>query len=275
MLKDNTIAITGLTEEGLKETEIVIPETLGDKTVKEIRENAFKDNSTLQTLSMPDTIEKIGKSAFQGCENLSSIRLSPNIEVIEDATFLNDGSLKSLILPKKLKTIDRRAFFGSGITELVIPESVESIKEGVIAFCDVETIIFEGDNDIEIVSGAFMQAPKLKRVILPANLSKIEAQLFDKCPCLHDIEIPKMVTEIKGFAFGECTSLESIEIPSRVKNISIWAFRECTNLSITIPETVESITDPYRENPFLNVKLVRLPSKFKSVITGAIRTEYY
>ena len=62
---------------------------------------------------------------------------------------------------------------------------------------------------------------------------------------------------------------------SRVKNISIWAFRECTNLSITIPETVESITDPYRENPFLNVKLVRLPSKFKSVITGAIRTEYY
>ena len=68
MLKDNTIAITGLTEEGLKETEIVIPETLGDKTVKEIRENAFKDNSTLQTLSMPDTIEKIGKSAFQGCE---------------------------------------------------------------------------------------------------------------------------------------------------------------------------------------------------------------
>ena len=50
--------------------------------------------------------------------------------------------------------------------------------------------------------GAFMQAPKLKRVILPANLSKIEAQLFDKCPCLHDIEIPKMVTEIKGFAFS-------------------------------------------------------------------------
>ena len=49
-----------------------------------------------------------------------------------------------------------------------------------------------------IVSGilnvcAFMQAPKLKRVILPANLSKIEAQLFDKCPCLHDIEIPKIV----------------------------------------------------------------------------------
>lgn len=53
------------------DSELVIPETYDDYTVKEIGANAFKNNTILTSVVIPDTVVKIGSSAFAGCSDFT------------------------------------------------------------------------------------------------------------------------------------------------------------------------------------------------------------
>ena len=57
--------------------EIVIPNTISvdgtDYTVTAIDNNAFKDNTVLTTVTIPETVSAIGDGAFAGCSSLSAI----------------------------------------------------------------------------------------------------------------------------------------------------------------------------------------------------------
>lgn len=59
------------------ETECVIPEKVNhdgsDYIVTAIDNNAFKDNTVLTTVTIPETVSAIGDGAFAGCSNLSAI----------------------------------------------------------------------------------------------------------------------------------------------------------------------------------------------------------
>ena len=52
---------------------LTIPETVQNMTVTEIGESAFENNSTLESIDLPDTITVIGKKAFKNCSNLKSM----------------------------------------------------------------------------------------------------------------------------------------------------------------------------------------------------------
>ena len=52
---------------------VVIPEVVDGKTVTQIGEGAFEENTALESIDLPDTITIIGKRAFKGCSNLSQM----------------------------------------------------------------------------------------------------------------------------------------------------------------------------------------------------------
>ena len=52
---------------------VVIPETVNEMTVTKIGNSAFENNTTIQSIDLPDTITVIGQRAFAGCSSLSSM----------------------------------------------------------------------------------------------------------------------------------------------------------------------------------------------------------
>ena len=119
-----------------------------------------------------------------------------------------------------MTSIGNDVFIGcSGLTSIIIPESVTSIG-----------------------SSAFSQCTSLTSVTIPNGVTSIGDYTFQGCSGLTSVTIPNGVTNIGASAFSQCTGLTSITIPENVTSIGNYAFQNCSGLnSITIPENVTSI----------------------------------
>jgi hypothetical protein len=114
--------------------------------VDTICENAFYENSILETVVIPESDKEIGLGAFASCKNLEHIELPRSLEIIKGAerqgrlrgVFEGCKNMKNIILPDGLKEIGAYAFARSGLTSVSIPEGV--IKVGEMAFCGINAV---------------------------------------------------------------------------------------------------------------------------------------
>lgn len=119
-------------------------------TITCIEEMAFFGCENLTSIVLPDSVTSVGKSAFMYCE-LASLHIPDNVTEIGDRAF--DDSLipaynahifanlpHSIIgeysVPDGIKTITAGAFSHRKITSVVIPASVEMIREAAFSGCE-------------------------------------------------------------------------------------------------------------------------------------------
>ena len=226
---------------GYEGTSITIPDS-----VTSIGGYAFHYCSGLTSVTIPDSVTSIGEYAFYDCTSLESI-IIPFVGATKDGTSnthfgyifgastysYNDDyvptSLKEVIITGGT-SIDDYAFDGcSGLTSVIIPDSVTSIGEFAFASCKGLTEITIPDSVTNIANNAFA-ASGLKSIRLPNGLESISSQLFYNCSSLTSITIPDGVTSIESYAFYECTGLTSITIPDSVTSIGYEAFYGCYSL---------------------------------------------
>ena len=62
-----------------------------------VGENAFKGNTALTSVSVPDGVVKIGAGAFEGCSNLMTIIIGVDVANIGDKAFANIGTSTKLL----------------------------------------------------------------------------------------------------------------------------------------------------------------------------------
>ena len=86
--------------------------------LKAIERSSFHDNTTITSVSIPDSCKYIDDYAFSDCHNLQKIKLGNNIEQLGWGCFFNDNKLLSITLPRSMQSIDLGTFNGSGITEI-------------------------------------------------------------------------------------------------------------------------------------------------------------
>ena len=114
------------------------------------------------------------------------------------------------------------------LTDIVIPS----------VFSEIEGKVDKDGNGI----GVFFACKKLKSVIIPNSVTKIEVAAFARCNSLTNINIPNSVTEIGGGAFRDCHSLTNVTIPDSVTEIGLGAFTDCHSLTnVIIPNSVTKI----------------------------------
>ncbi len=137
--------------------------------VTEIGEGAFKDNNSLVSIELyPEAghITIIGARAFKGCTGLSEIVLPVGLRYIEEETFSGSG-LTEITIPASVESIGDYAFAGcSGLTEITIPASVESIGENAFEGCNENLIIYVPEDNVDFYRDLL---PAYAAIILPES----------------------------------------------------------------------------------------------------------
>lgn len=125
------------------------------------------------------------------------------------------------------------------LTEVSIPEAViiEGIQYAVTSVADrafygckeLESVEFP--DSVEDIGGfVFCNCENLRKVKLPAELTKVNSCTFEGCKSLEQIEIPDSVTMIGDWAFLNCEKLRAIDLPSGLKTLKGGAFQGCASL---------------------------------------------
>jgi hypothetical protein len=92
----------------------------------------------------------------------------------------------------------------------------------------------------------FLDCSGLESVILPANISEVDAGCFQNCVNLKSVVLPESSVKmsVRDYVFDGCRSLESLDMPERIIFIGNGSFRGCTGLkSMTVPSYAGSIGD--------------------------------
>ena len=102
-----------------------------------IGESAFSGLINLTTLSLSNGLTRIGRHAFSACRSLTEIILPQTVERIYDEAFYACTSLEFLIFNQdsQLIEIGNHVFYGCNLQNVVLPESLTTIGDGVFESC--------------------------------------------------------------------------------------------------------------------------------------------
>lgn len=229
------------------DTVVVIPPKISSWPVTKIGEDAFQDNTTITSVTIPASVTEIGSNAFAGCTNLTSVNyegdwsnltiqsgnpavqdaanaplfdfeFTPDNTAVIVTNYKYNGAAADVTIPSRYKgkpvtTIGHAAFFNSAVTSVTIPDSVTSISDSAFINCPQLTNISIPNSVTYIGFSAFSSCTSLKSITLPSSLSFISGALFLGCSQLTTIHIPVSVTSIGNNAFADCPSLMTVTYP--------------------------------------------------------------
>ena len=233
-------------------TSITIP-----NSVTTIGYSAFYKCSGLSSIVIPNSVTSIGGAAFSGCSGLTSISIGNSVTNIKEEAFQGCSRLTSVNISdmaawcsivfsdsysNPLSKAKSLYLNGEKVTNLIIPNSVTSIKNYAFYGCSSLTSITIPNSVTSIGSDALAGCSSLTNITIPNSVTSIANHAFDGCSGLTSITIPNSVTSIGSYAFFCSSSLTSITIPNSVTSIGSYAFTVCSSLtSITIPNSVTYI----------------------------------
>ena len=236
-------------------------------SVTSIRYDAFRDCSSLTSVTIPNSVTSIGSSAFYDCSGLTSVTIPNSVTSIGEYAFFDTawynnqpnglvyagkvaykykGTMPantSISLNEGTLSITSSAFSGySGLTSISIPNSVTSIGSSAFYGCSGLTSVTIGNGVTSIGGYAFYNCVSLQKVIIEdiAAWLKISFSGADANPLYYahhlysdenteitNLVIPDGVTRIGGSAFLDCSDLTSVTIPNSVTSIGGSAFEGC------------------------------------------------
>lgn len=165
------------------------------------------------------------------------------------SAFTNLSDLRAVVITPAITSLGAGCFNSTGITGLVVPNSVSSITTSTAAY-----------------------SPRLRYVSLPASVTSIGGSgPFEACGSLRILTVPDGTTTISGGFLSRCAGLQRVSLPSTLTAVP-GAFSMCgALLRIDIPEGVTSVAN-YACQSAVSMLEITLPSTVTSIGTGAFST---
>ena len=237
-VNNGTITITGYTGPGGM---VTIPGTLNNLAVTSLGDFAFYENSSLTSVTIPNSVTSIGGAAFAFCTSLTSVTIPDSVTSIGASAFVYCSSLASVTMGNGITSIPEDAFSATSLTSVKIPNSVTSIGDG--AFEDTSLTSITIPNSVTTIGDdAFDLCGSLTNAIIPNSVTSIGSGGFSGTS-LISVTIPNSITSIADDAFAGCSHLTKVTIPNSITSIGDDAFENTSLTSITIPNSVTSIGD--------------------------------
>ena len=195
-----------------------IPSKIDGYTVTKIGDYVFSEETSVLSITIPDTVTEIGAAAFRGCCNAKTINLG-----------------------KSIKKLGMYAFAGTAISKIVFPDSITTMDEAILSGCTSLKSITLSSNITEIPT-YFCNSTAIEDIIIPEGVETIKGTAFFECRSLKTVYAPSTLKYIYDSSFDGDTSLKNIYLPEGFKSFGQQAFRNCKSLEvITFPSTVTSV----------------------------------
>ena len=183
------------------DAELALPQSCnGENYVIEV--DVFKNNTSITSITIPNSVTSIGERAFYGCSGLKTVINYSNL------TFSKGSSDYGYV-----------AYYANKVIN-----ASKCLIEG--------DFIFDKIDGVNTLIAYWGNATEL---ILPADCNGesyvIGNYAFYGCSDLTSIEIPNSVTSIGNYAFKDCKNIETLYISSAINSIGDEAFAGCDNIS--------------------------------------------
>ena len=227
------------------------------KYLKTIDSGAFSRCQNLQSVTIPSGVETV--RGFQECPNLKSVVIKSGVKAIDSYAFYKCTSLSSVVIPDTVKSIGTRAFEGtlslksiklpsklekmtgipfikSGVTEIIIPDSVTSI-DFLAESCPNLTKVSFGKGLTEC-KGVY-RCPSLTTLDFSRAVNCTLIDYFEGNTALTSVKLPVNLEKIDGHCFSGCKNLQNVEISEGLRVMGNYAFNDCNLSSIHLPKTFQ------------------------------------
>ena len=189
-------------------------------------------------------------------------------KVVADQAFYRNTTLKTMALPDGIQEIGQFSFARSALTEISLPQGVETISYGAFYHCDdlhnvelPETVMLvepkafghtgwvedflngnAGKGDF-LISGGVLVAYRGSGavVMVPDGVRVIAAEAFLGHSEITSVTMPESLRVIGEGAFEDCTSLRKIGLNKGLEQIKDRAFLNCAADLIRVPSSVNQV----------------------------------
>ena len=267
LLGNNNTEIVIILESAIKGNKFVVP-----TTVTKLYNNQLNNYSQITSVEISEKVESIAPLFIN--ENITEVIISKDnkkYETYNNAIYTKDeekkliryyGNEKSVEVRDGTLAIGTYAFYNKDLSEIKLPNSLESIEDQVFQYCEYITSLKLGTNVNNLDP----------LVIYGSNIEKIEFVEDEEGNTNQNYSIRKAICNGEesdalfnkdGTEFilplNKTGRIQTYEIPEGVKEIGSKAFHNQTKMtSIIIPNTVEKISDSF--NYCNSLESIEIPS---------------
>ncbi len=243
----------------ISKSEIVIPAIYQGKSVVGIADRESNTgvfaNTSLTSISLPNTIRKIGSYAFYGCTSLNSITIPSSVSIIDATAFegctnLADVTIDSLTIYSGINGNSSNPLSGliANATKIRVPKSYLDFMQNAYLMGENFASYVEGDYYIFVPASEFSYLGfrsceggievssfdgSVTEVIIPARyrgqkVIGIKDSTYHLGPFsmsrLTSVIVSEGVEYIGDHAFDECSAMKTFILPSTIKRIGNYIF---------------------------------------------------
>lgn len=258
------------------DTKVIIPETIDGMAVTSIGSHAFYDNTSVESVTIPNGVTDIGYEAFYGCIGMTEVTISDTVTSIGEAAFRDCQSLETINIGNNLQTIGNKAFEGClKVERITLPQTVTYIGDRAFFNCQSllylnipDSVQYIGTRAFEMETGNADKSipwysqlkgevyfgniyyeykgtmPENTTVTIKDGTTMIAPSAFYGMTNLVKVEMPDTVVSVGKKAFSDCTGLKEVEFSNSLVEIQSQVFQGCTSLTdVMLPESIAVIQD--------------------------------
>lgn len=221
---------------------VIIPETISGESVVMISGRttnhegfvgAFKNNTAVTSITVPDTVRGFG--GVDGCTNLESINVGEGNPYLAGVDGMlcrkTDNGLMLILCPEGKKG------------KVVIPDSVTEIAEGAFNGCGGISEIVVGNGVTRVNTKILSGCENLKHLTLGNGISRFGRNTYlaieesddtlENFTSLESVVFGDGLTRLGDCAFDGCTSLKSVTLGNGLTFIANYVFKGFPNITVT------------------------------------------
>lgn len=203
--------------------------------IVEIYDEAFANCSQVTKVVVPKNVKRIRKCAFNNCPNLETVVLPKDLKEIEYEAFANCPKLTKVNIPMLNVKMGKDVFLNTPAGEEFI-EQLEQRRLELNKWSGIDKPMYSYIIDRKLVQFDERDLSENGEFIVPAQVLKIENNVFESCRKLTKIKFLPGLQEIGYFAFAGCSKLQEVEMSDTITKIGRNAFEWCRNLKeIVLP----------------------------------------
>lgn len=220
-------------------TDVVIPSELNGYTIVGIKDSVFQNNTSLMSVTIPDTVKKIDDQAFYGCVNLEKVELPSEMTRIGNYAFSGCVNLTEVNIPETLDYLGSYAFKDTKIKSAVISKDIKKVGGN----------IFEGCTELKTIEWNYQPAEESYTVIddVATAYNYIGPSCSDYASIGNVVAECELIigdnVEIIPQYFMLGSNVTKITLGSNLKYICSGAFSRCEKLKSINLQNVLQIDD--------------------------------